>query len=364
MGVPVFRIRFVIGLFVQIGLLGLVIAPALGQELNDDRVEVNITARAGLRYDVVRFTAKMGQAVQVKLINGDDMAHNLVFTKPGQRLVVATAALALGTDGEAKNWVPDHDAVLWSTPVLPPGERHVVQFTAPLERGIYPYVCTFPGHGFVMYGVMYVGVSMPELAKDQNIPELARQGKKAQKQFHAWGHKRPLIYRIFMPDASPAAIAVGLEHGQNYCWDAGQCRLRYAWYGGFVDPWPVWKGNGNGLARVLGTRYWEAKSALPLQIGEVESVASFKGYRKVNGHPEFHYEVNGVDIYELIEPLHTGLGIRRSFRIPNNTGLVRLAVDSTDGVVATYSAGKLKEGILELRDKQAREFTVTHQLAN
>ena len=131
-----------------------------------------------------------------------------------------------------------------------------------------------------------------------------------------------------------------------------------------MDPWPVWKGNGNGLARVLGTRYWEAKSALPLQIGEVESVASFKGYRKVNGHPEFHYEVNGVDIYELIEPLHTGLGIRRSFRIPNNTGLVRLAVDSADGVVATYSAGKLKEGILELRDKQAREFTVTHQLAN
>ena len=65
MVVPVFRIRFVIGLFVQIGLLGLVIAPALGQELNDDRVEVNITARAGLRYDVVRFAAKMGQAVQV-----------------------------------------------------------------------------------------------------------------------------------------------------------------------------------------------------------------------------------------------------------------------------------------------------------
>jgi len=364
MGVPVFKIQFVIGLFVQLGLLGLVIAPALGQELDDDLVEVNITARAGLRYDIVRFAAKPGQAVRVKLINGDDMAHNLVFTNPGQRLAVVTAALALGADGEAKNWVPDHDAVLWSTPVLPPGERHLLQFNAPLDKGIYPYVCTFPGHGFVMYGVMYVGISMPELAKDQNIPELARQGKKAQKQFHAWGHKRPLIYRIFMPDASPAAIAVGLGHGQNYCWDAGQCRLRYAWYGGFVDPWPVWQGNGNGLAKVLGTRYWEAKSTLPLQIGEGDSVASFKGYRKVKGHPEFHYEVNGVDVYELIEPLHTGLGIRRSFRIPNNPGLVRLAIDSADGEVAAYSAGKLKEGVLELRDKQAREFTVTHKIAN
>jgi hypothetical protein len=30
MGVPVLKIRFVIGLFVQLGLFGLVIAPALG----------------------------------------------------------------------------------------------------------------------------------------------------------------------------------------------------------------------------------------------------------------------------------------------------------------------------------------------
>jgi hypothetical protein len=103
MGVPVLKIRFVIGLFVQLGLFGLVIAPALGQEPNDDRVEVDIAARAGLRYDVVRFAAKPGQAIRLKLINGDDMAHNLVFTKPGQRQAVATAALVLGVDGEAKN---------------------------------------------------------------------------------------------------------------------------------------------------------------------------------------------------------------------------------------------------------------------
>ncbi|MBT7734873.1 MAG: hypothetical protein HN707_08180, partial [Verrucomicrobia bacterium] len=100
----------------------MVIAPALGQEPNEDHVEVDITARAGLRYDVVRFAAKPGQAILMKLINDDDMAHNFVFTKPGQRQAVATAALALGVDGEAKNWVPDHASVLWSTPVLPPGE--------------------------------------------------------------------------------------------------------------------------------------------------------------------------------------------------------------------------------------------------
>ena len=74
MGVPVLKIRFVIGLFVQLGLFGLVIAPALGQEPNEDHVEVDITARAGLRYDVVRFAAKPGQAIRIKLINGDDLS--------------------------------------------------------------------------------------------------------------------------------------------------------------------------------------------------------------------------------------------------------------------------------------------------
>ena len=89
-----------------------------------------------------------------------------------------------------------------------------------------------------------------------------------------------------MPDASPAAIAVALEHGQNFCWDAGQCRLRYVWYGAFVDPWPVWRGNGNGLAKVLGTKYWESDLVGTIQIGNIESKPKFLGYKKINGQPE------------------------------------------------------------------------------
>ena len=38
-----------------------------------------------------------------------------ILTKPGQRSVVANAALALGSEGDAKNWVPDSDAVLFAT---------------------------------------------------------------------------------------------------------------------------------------------------------------------------------------------------------------------------------------------------------
>ena len=104
------------------------------------------------------------------------MAHNLVFTKVGQRVAVANAALGLGEKAEEKNWIPDLDSVLWSTPVLKPGDNHELKFNAPKQKGIYPYVCTFIGHGFVMYGAMYVDIPMPDISTDQNVPEIARTG--------------------------------------------------------------------------------------------------------------------------------------------------------------------------------------------
>ncbi|NIP96108.1 MAG: c-type cytochrome, partial [Akkermansiaceae bacterium] len=64
--------------------------------------------------------------------------------------------------------------------------------------------------------------------------------------------KRPLVMRTFMPEAGPAAIAVAVNDTLHYCWDAGECRLRYIWKGDFIDGWPVWKGNGDGLARIQG----------------------------------------------------------------------------------------------------------------
>ena len=274
---------------VALGLFCFAGSSALGQATP---LRVTINAKAGLQYDVVRFEAKPASKVELKLVNNDDMAHNLVLTKPEQREAVANAALALGTEGDAKNWVPDLDTVLFSTPVLKPDSSHILRFITPKLPGVYPYVCTFPGHGLLMYGAMYVGVPMPPLEKDGNVPEAARQGKTEARQFHAWGEKRPLMYRIFMPEASPAAIAVALKHGQNYCWDAGQCRLRYAWYGGFVDPWPVWRGNGHGLAKVLGTKYWESDVPGSIKIGDSEAEPKFLGYRKVDGQPEFHYRVN------------------------------------------------------------------------
>ncbi len=40
--------------------------------------------------------------------------------------------------------------------MLQPGETQALSFDAPAEPGIYPYVCTYPGHWRRMYGALYV----------------------------------------------------------------------------------------------------------------------------------------------------------------------------------------------------------------
>ena len=119
------------------------------------------------------------------------------------------------------------------------------------------------------------------------------------------------------------------------------------------------QGNGNGLAKVLGTKYWEAGSSGAVQIGNKDSQAQFLGYKKIDGQPEFHYRINNVDIYELITPLHSVIGIQRAFRIPNNKQLVSLPVGSVSQVIFNYSAGKLMDGVLTLNAEEAAAFSVS-----
>jgi plastocyanin len=133
-------------------------------------VSVTINAVAGLQFDLVRFQVKPGAEVRLTFVNNDDMSHNLVFTRPGAREEIVAAALNLGEQGPKMNFIPDSPKVLWAVPVLSPEETKVITFKAPSEPGVYPYVCTYPGHGFVMYGAMYVtNEAMPPIQNDLNI---------------------------------------------------------------------------------------------------------------------------------------------------------------------------------------------------
>ena len=95
-----------------------------------------------------------------------------------------------------------------------------------------------------------------------------------------------------------------------------------------------------------------------IRVGGADAEPEFLGYKKVDGQPEFHFRVNDTEVYELITPLHSIVGIQRSFRIPNNTQAVSLPVGPTSQVTFEHSAGKLENGLLSLSAEEARAFTV------
>ena len=343
-----------------------------------------IKAVTGLQYDVVRFKVKPGEKVRITLSNEDDMAHNLLIVKPGTRLEVVNTAMQLAEKGPQMNYTPKTGTVLWSIPLISPGQRRSVSFTAPAKPGVYPYVCTFPGHGFVMYGAMYVMQegNMPDIKKDVNIPEARRQEDKKnkndksqlKKDQHTADHQveasphpyvltPPYLYHAFIDGVSPAAVAVRLPKELSYCWDNEACRLGMAWKGGFIDMSDLWKGHFNASAEILGDIFFRDNTDFPIRLGEKATVPAevlYKGYRLVNEYPEFHYSLDGMEVYELITEKADGNGLIRSFRIPDaGQKLWFFTNRQEDAIEYESSAGRWKDGILELSPAEARSFTIT-----
>ena len=171
---------------------------------------------------------------------------------------------------------------------------------------------------------------------------------------------RPLVQRIFLPNAGPAAIAVALDDKVSLCWDAGECRLRYAWTGGFLDGYPYWKGNGSSLAKISGTvRYTQSKPPL------AGSKPKFLGYDIAGGFPTFRYVLPLADgtheIAESFRPVSGGNGFEHSFVItPTPTQPVTLSFTEEAKTKITSSAGTWEKHQLTLTPEQAAKFTLTY----
>lgn len=337
-----------------------------------DTKTISIKVMPGLQFDLVRFAVKPGEKVKLLFTNTDDMAHNLLITKPGTREAVVNAALQLAEKGPAKDYIPNTANVLWSIPVIGPDEKASLAFTAPAKKGVYPYVCTFPGHGFVMYGAMYVTdkQELPDIKTDLNIPESRRKengaastmtGHGAHAAAHPYVLTAPYLYRVFIEGAGPAAIAVRLPHELSYCWDAGSCRLRFAWTGDFVDNSALWAGHKDATAGILGEVFYRDKTVYPLRIKELNDIpkVDFKGYRLIDRYPEFHYTVNGVNVYEMIKPTADSSGLVRSFRMPDAVHPAWFVFTPGDGMKYASSVGSWEGNKLILSAEEARSFVIT-----
>ncbi len=111
-----------------------------------------------MRYDVDRIVVHAGKAVQILFENSDMMPHNFVITRPGALEEIGLLAETTATQADAprRQYVPASAKILLASRLLQPREVQKLNFTAPTRTGVYPYVCTYPGHWRRMYGALYV----------------------------------------------------------------------------------------------------------------------------------------------------------------------------------------------------------------
>ncbi|MBA4062625.1 MAG: dehydrogenase [Isosphaera sp.] len=157
------------------GLAGL-LPPAEARAARKELGEIGVRViRVGtlfdqMSYDKERLAVQAGKPVEFLFENTDIMPHNFVITAPGMMEKVGTAAEEFATQpgAAAKQYVPDMPAgvVLLKSKLLQTRQAEQLKFTAPKEPGIYPYVCTYPGHWRRMHGALYVVADLDAYLED------------------------------------------------------------------------------------------------------------------------------------------------------------------------------------------------------
>ncbi len=111
-----------------------------------------------MAYDKDVLVVKAGKPVEILFENSDLMPHNLVVLQPGSLEEIGMAAETSATEpgAQARHFVPVSKKVLLSSTLLQPRESQQLSFTAPMQPGVYPVVCTYPGHWRRMYAALYV----------------------------------------------------------------------------------------------------------------------------------------------------------------------------------------------------------------
>ena len=109
-------------------------------------------------YDKQIIVVEAGKPLEIRFSNSDNMPHNFALVQPGSLQEVGTLAEATGTapDAAKRHYIPKSNKVLAASRLLEPGDSQALSFAAPALAGVYPYVCTYPGHWRRMYGAMYV----------------------------------------------------------------------------------------------------------------------------------------------------------------------------------------------------------------
>ncbi len=132
---------------------------------------------------------------------------------------------------------------------------------------------------------------------------------------------RPIVFRTFMKDVGPRAIACGVPEGIHAAFDADSCALRLVWTGRFLDAAGAWASRGGSETNPSQAPAWTAPQA--------PGARRFRGYRlDAGGMPIFEYDVEAggtlVRVSEQPVPRRDGDGawLERRFELRGPAGAV------------------------------------------
>ena len=111
-----------------------------------------------MSYDKDVIAVRAGKPVEFLFENSDLMPHNFVIVASGslEEIGISAEQAAQQPGAAERHYVPQSNKVLLSSTLLQPRASEKLSFVAPTEPGVYPYVCTYPGHWRRMYGALYV----------------------------------------------------------------------------------------------------------------------------------------------------------------------------------------------------------------
>lgn len=115
-------------------------------------------------FDKERLAVEAGKPIVIFFENNDLMPHNVAIVQPGALEEVGTLAEETATRPGAleRGYIPGSRKVMTASKLLQPRDTQRISWTAPTQPGIYPYVCTYPGHWRRMYGALYVVENLDE----------------------------------------------------------------------------------------------------------------------------------------------------------------------------------------------------------
>jgi plastocyanin len=103
--------------------------------------------------------AKPNQPIRIEFDNPDATPHNFVLVQPDSLEEVGLAANEMAKDPDAAKsgqFIPKSRKIIVHSKMLKQGEKETLRFKAPRKPGVYPYLCSFPGHWLIMKGTLVV----------------------------------------------------------------------------------------------------------------------------------------------------------------------------------------------------------------